>query len=84
MPILRFPPSLVNPDPGNPRDGWPDWVDSDRWSPTPGPDFLPSIDDERESIELLNGDDDEPTDAELDLMAMSAAWMSAVESGPVM
>jgi hypothetical protein len=82
MSILRFPSSPVNPDLVNPRSSWPDWVDFYRWSATPSPDFLPTLDEDREADELL--DDDGPSDAELDLMAMAAAWMTAAESGPAM
>jgi hypothetical protein len=83
----------------NPRDSWPDWTDelcwelgpdsdseSDDFRPTPDSDFTPTVEEEAEAVELLNGngngdDFDTRTDAEWDALAEDSAAMDAVCSG---
>ena len=88
----------ANPIPSaNPRDSWPEWTDghcwelgpdsdsdSDDFRPTPDSDFTPTVEEEAEAAELLNGNGDDfdtRTDAEWEAMAEGAAAMEAICSG---
>ena len=79
----------------NPRDSWPATTDehrselgpnSDDFRPTPDSEFTPTVEEETEAVELLDGDGDDHdfdtrTDAEWDAMAEDAAATDAVCSG---
>ncbi len=72
----------VNPSaPITPRDSWPAWTDTDRWTPvdadhrpTAGPDFVPSAADEAAAAELFRDDSS-------DALADDAAALDALCSG---
>ena len=61
-------------------------VETDDYRPTAGPDFTPTLEEETEAAELLNGDDAdaEPTDDEWEAMAEAAYAMDRVCSGPIL